>query len=293
MAAHSGLRVALGGLIAAMLTACGGGGSAAFFASPTNAPGSATPQFVGYWVGWSQNNLTQVARGIGTVIISFYFVNGHSVVPGNVQPQNLSPQDIAALHQRGVKVLLSLGGADPPNAFVFDGDVPDFETSLASVMQQYGFDGVDFDDESGTQQQRNTALATLIPATRTYFDTHGMANDIITYAAFETPQTIDDAWVLAQPGVAQALSWINVMSYDYTQAENDLQLYAQIFDKHRLMLGNENDGGAPMPSPQTLQQLAAWVKTNGYGGMMLWICNPEVATSAQIQAIEQGLGIGG
>jgi|GEM_PF-2581924 len=290
----SGLAVAL--VVMLSLAGCGGGGgggSASVLPSSAPSPiasSGATPQYVGYWDDWEQTPWSAVPQGVTTLMYAFDFVAGHSVIPDGNSPGYLTAAAVAVLHQRGIKVLLSLGGGSPSTAFVFDGDTKDFETSLISVLQQYGFDGVDFDDESGTQAQRVAALETLIPATRAAFTANGIGNDLITLAAFDTPTSFGDGTVLAASGVAGALSWANVMSYDYTAAQGDLASFALVFPSAQLMLGSDIDGDVPVPPNANLESLAAWVKNNGYGGMMVWTVND--ATVAQNQAIESGLTTG-
>ncbi len=277
------------------LAGCGGGGGGSANVLPSAAPspvaaGAAAPQYVGYWDDWEQTPWSAVPNGVTTLIYAFDFVAGHSVVPDGNAPGYLTAAAVASLHQRGIKVLLSLGGGSPSTAFVFDGDTKDFETNLISVLQLYGFDGVDFDDESGTQAQRVADLETLIPATRAAFAANGIGNDLITLAAFDTPTSFGDGTVLAAPGVASALSWVNVMSYAYASAQSDLAAYALVVPPARLMLGSDIDGDVSLAPNATLESLAAWVKNNGYGGMMVWTVND--ATAAQNQAIESGLTTG-
>ncbi|MGC8486462.1 MAG: glycoside hydrolase family 18 protein [Candidatus Baltobacteraceae bacterium] len=295
MTANDPVRRIVVALVAAMLLAgCGGGGSAtnalpSAVPSPIASPASA-PQYVGYWDDWEQTPWSSVPQGVTTLIYAFDFVSGHSVVPDGSSPGYLTAAAVAELHQRGIKVLLSLGGGSPATAFNFDGDTKDFEASLVAVVRQYGFDGVDFDDESGTTSQRVAALTTLLPATRAAFDAAGLTNGLITLAAFDAPTNFGDGSVLAAPGVAGALSWVNVMSYDYTAAQSDLTTYALLFPATQLMLGSDIDGDVPLAPNPTLEALAAWVKNNGYGGMMVWTVND--ASAAQNQAILSGLSTG-
>ncbi len=235
-------------LAAALAVAgCGGGSTTVLPSSsppPIGVTSAAAPQYVGYWDDWEQTPWSAVPNGVTTLIYAFDFVAGHSVVPDGNSPGYLTAAAVASLHQRGIKLLLSLGGGSPSTAFVFDGDTKDFETNLISILQQYGFDGVDFDDESGTQAQRVADLETLIPATRAAFAANGIGNDLITLAAFDTPTGFGDGTVLAGPGVASALSWVNVMSYDYTSAQSDLAAYALIVPPAHLMLGSDIDGAS-------------------------------------------------
>ncbi|MHB8461791.1 MAG: glycoside hydrolase family 18 protein, partial [Vulcanimicrobiaceae bacterium] len=281
-----GALVAFVALIA--LASCGGGAGGGATSGvgvvsapqPTPLPSStvtmsAGPQIVGYWSDWQQTSWSLVPQGVTTLIYSFDFVSGHSVIDDGNAPGYVTPAAIATLHQRGIKVLLSLGGGSPATAFVFDGDTKDFETNLISVLQQYGYDGVDFDDESGTQATRVATLETLIPATRAAFNAAGLSNEIITLAAFDTPSSFGDDTLLAAPGVLSSLSWVNVMSYYYNVAESDMQLFAPLVPPSQLMLGSDimSDPGVPLAPDATLESLAGWVKTNGYGGMMLWTVN--------------------
>ena len=280
--------------VAILLSGCGGGGTVTS-PLPSVAPSpvassSAAPQYVGYWDDWEQTPWSSVPQGVTTLIYAFDFVSGHSVISDGNSPGYLTAAAIVALHQRGIKVLLSLGGGSPATAFVFDGDTTDFETNLLAVVKQYGFDGVDFDDESGTQSQRVTTLSTLIPATRAAFDADGMTGAIVTLAAFDTPTNFGDGTVLAAPGVASSLSWVNVMSYQYAAAQSDLATYALLFPATQLMLGSDIDGDVPLAPTSTLEALAAWVRNNGYGGMMLWTVND--ASAAQNLAILNGLATG-
>ncbi len=293
------LSVLLGVLV---LSSCGGAGNGATSGAgvmpsplPTLSPtpaGSAGPQIVGYWSDWQQTSWSQVPQGVTTLIYAFDFVSGHAVIDDGNAPGYVTPAAIATLHQRGIKVLLSLGGGSPATAFVFDGDTKDFETNLISVLQQYGYDGVDFDDESGTQATRVATLETLIPATRAALNAAGLGSDLITLAAFDTPSSFGDDTLLAAPGVASSLSWVNVMSYYYNVAENDMQLFASLFPPAKLMLGSDimSDPGVPLAPDATLESLAGWVKTNGYGGMMIWTVNS--ITPSQLQSITTGLTTG-
>jgi chitinase len=70
--------------------------------------------------------------------------------------------DVATLHSRGKKVVISVGGQ---NGTVSVGDptaANNFATSIYNLMQAYGFDGVDIDLENGVNpDQMASALRTL------------------------------------------------------------------------------------------------------------------------------------
>lgn len=248
---------------------------------------SASFRFVGYWDGWSKNNLAQTPAGVTEIPIAFGFLRGHTIVMrnGNLIPGYVTAADIAALHARGVAVTLSLGGWSPKTSFTFDGDVAGYEASLAAVLAQLPFDGVDFDLEHGSAASRVKTLSTLIVATRAYFTSIGKPDAVITYPAWNRPTDYGDDKILSNPQVAAALSWVNVMSYEkgnVAKTESDVAAYGAIFDKARLNMGVDIDD-KPHASVAQLGQLSTWVRGNGYGGMMAWTVNG--ITASQLHAI--------
>ncbi|HTU07947.1 MAG TPA: glycosyl hydrolase family 18 protein, partial [Trebonia sp.] len=57
--------------------------------------------------------------------------------------------DIATLHARGQKVILSVGGQNGAISVDDAASAANFASSVYSIIQQYGFDGVDIDLENG------------------------------------------------------------------------------------------------------------------------------------------------
>jgi hypothetical protein len=282
-------RLALVLVVLASVSGCSGGGSKGvpFVPWPLGVRRSAPQrQFVGYWDGWQKNNLAKTPSGVTEVPVAFAFVHGHTItLKGGVNPGYVTAADLSALRARGIVVTLSLGGGSPPNDFVFDGNVPGFEASLTRILKRLPFDGVDFDLEHGSTSSRVKTLTTLIVATRAYFDRIGQPDAVITYPAWNTPTGYGDERILENARVAKALSWVNVMSYEYdnvAKTERDVAAYGAIFDKARIMMGVDIDD-KPVPTVASLQTLAAWVRANGYGGMMAWTVN--AITPAQLKAL--------
>jgi chitinase len=88
--------------------------------------------------------------------------------------------DVAALHSRGKKVILSVGG-EAGRVSVGDGaSATNFANSVRSIMAEYGFDGVDIDLENGLNP---TFMGQALHSLRTQVG----SSLIITMA----PQTID------------------------------------------------------------------------------------------------------
>jgi chitinase len=96
-------------------------------------------------------NIVAVAFGAATTTpgqVSFSLDSGlSSALGGYTQAQFIS--DIATLHSRGQKVILSVGGANGTISVSDAASASAFASSVYSLIQQYGFDGVDIDLENG------------------------------------------------------------------------------------------------------------------------------------------------
>jgi chitinase len=88
--------------------------------------------------------------------------------------------DIATLHSRGKKVIISVGGQNGTISVSDSGSATNFANSVYSLMTTYGFDGVDIDLENGIN-------ATYMGSALRSLRSKAGANLIITLA----PQTID------------------------------------------------------------------------------------------------------
>jgi chitinase len=116
--------------------------------------------------------------------------------------------DVATLHSRGKKVVLSVGGEAGRVSVADATAATNFANSAWSLMQQYGFDGIDIDLENGLNP---TYMAQALRSLRA----KAGANLIITMA----PQTID----MQSTGgsyFALALSIKDILTVVYTQFYN-------------------------------------------------------------------------
>lgn len=152
-------------------------------ASPTTttSPGSGSlPEhaLIGYWQNFDNGaetmRLSDVSTAYDLVVVAFADADssaagavtfnvdsGLSSALGGYTNADLT-SDIATLHARGTKVIISVGGQ---NGTVSIGDTAaanNFTASVYSLMQTYGFDGVDIDLENGvTPAAMSTALHSL------------------------------------------------------------------------------------------------------------------------------------
>jgi chitinase len=116
--------------------------------------------------------------------------------------------DIATLHARGQKVILSVGGQNGSISVSSSAAATNFANSVHSIMTSYGFDGVDIDLENGVN-------ATYMEQGLRSLRSLAGSNLIITLA----PQTID----MQSTGTAYftlALNIRDILTIVYTQYYN-------------------------------------------------------------------------
>jgi chitinase len=128
--------------------------------------GSGLPAHIlmGYWQDFVNSatplTLASVPSSYNLVAVAF---GNATATPGQVSfgldptlasdlggyPQQQFISDIATLHSRGQKVILSVGGANGTISVNDAASAANFASSVDSIIQQYGFDGVDIDLENG------------------------------------------------------------------------------------------------------------------------------------------------
>ena len=147
--------------------------------------------------------------------------------------------DIATLHQRGKKVVISVGGERGTVSVASSAAATTFATSVYSLMTTYGFDGVDIDLENGLNA---TYMAQALRSLRA----RAGANLIITMA----PQTID-MQSTGSPYFALALSIKDILTVVHTQYYNSGS-----------MLGCDNNAAYSQGTENFLTALAC-IQTQG------------------------------
>ena len=116
--------------------------------------------------------------------------------------------DIATLHARGQKVILSVGGADGAISVADAASASAFASSVYSIIKQYGFDGVDIDLENGVNP---TYMASALEQ----LESDVGSSLIITLApqTVDTQSTGDDYFQLALD-IQPILTMINTQYYN-------------------------------------------------------------------------------
>ena len=194
--------------------------------SGTGSTGGSLPKHVltGYWQDFvnTAKPLSLAATPAGYNLVAVAFANADPSHPGGVTfsvDSGLSSAlggytdaqfkaDIATLHSRGQKVIVSVGGQNGAISVADSTSANNFATSVYSIMQSYGFDGVDIDLENGVN-------ATYMAQALNSLSGKAGSSLIITMA----PQTID----MQSTGMAYfqlALNIKNILTISNTQYYN-------------------------------------------------------------------------
>ena len=160
-----------------------------------------------------------------------------STLGGYTQQQFIN--DIATLHARGQKVILSVGGQNGAISVDDATSAANFASSVYSVIQQYGFDGVDIDLENGVNP---TYMASALEQ----LSSDVGSSLIITLApqTVDTQSTGDDYFQLALD-IKSILTMINTQYYNSgTMNGCDGNVYAESTENFMTALAcTELEGG--------------------------------------------------
>ena len=227
--------------------------------SPTAAPTTASPTatatstgpssgglpkhvLAGYWQDFTNGaqamSLASVPTGYNLVDVAFAdsdaandggvtfsIDSGLSTALGGYTAAQFT-SDVATLHSRGQKVILSVGGQDGTITIGSSAEATNFANSVYSLMKQYGFDGVDIDLENGVNVTYTAqALEDL--------SSLAGSNLIITLA----PQTID-MYTTGSDYFQLALDIKSILTISFTQYYNSGSMNG--CDGNVYSEGNEN-----------------------------------------------------
>lgn len=121
-------------------------------------PHSAQPPLIvaGYWHNWVGKSTEYIPlRDVSPLYTHIFIAFALPKAPGsaeivfrpNKQPVEEFKADIRLKQSRGVKVILSVGGGNHPVVLRTPDDARLFARSLAKLVREYGFDGVDINLE--------------------------------------------------------------------------------------------------------------------------------------------------
>jgi chitinase len=200
---------------------------------------SGSGRIIGYLPGWKTPPEPSGLSKAGYTHIIIAFGVFSTTAPGEVVGvfDTISPDYIKSLQENDIKVLLSIGGASssiPDTTINFHQAVSDatspeaftqtFVNSISTLIEKYGFEGVDFDIESGLNGGGSFAkpigdIATLADIINTL---HSKNPELLLTLAPQTPNVaatsgFDATWGNYASLVMQtyqALSWVGIQLYN-------------------------------------------------------------------------------
>jgi chitinase len=115
-------------------------------------------KLIGYWIAYGPAGLHIPLREVSPqwdIIIVAFATPDRTAPEGTMQfhtPIGMDPEqfkaDIAAMKSQGKKVMVSLGGGGEHFTLEDPKRVPNYVASVARIVSEYGFDGIDIDFES-------------------------------------------------------------------------------------------------------------------------------------------------
>ncbi|MEP7168017.1 MAG: glycosyl hydrolase family 18 protein [Bacteroidota bacterium] len=131
------------------------------------------PALIGYWQNWYSVNapyiqLDQVDSRYNIVDVAFAVPHSGTdyqmeFIPDQVSPATLISQ-MQTLQSQGKKVIISIGGATAPISLDNITERDTFITTMNSIINTYGFDGIDIDFEGSSLSVSGGTIASPIDA---------------------------------------------------------------------------------------------------------------------------------
>ena len=184
-------------------------------ASSTDSAGPGAGLLVGYYADWRRSLLPpeQVAWGQLTHVVHAFVTAGTG--GGLSSPDTFAyPALVAAAHAHGVKVLVSIGGADvdlTPAVGTVRARAATVK-ALVKLCSDYGYDGVDVDWEFPTASNVD-AWATFLGDLRKSFDAV-TPGQLVSATVASSPARIG----ILPPAILGSLSWVGALTYAYSGA---------------------------------------------------------------------------
>lgn len=199
-------------------------------------PGICQNRVIAYYPGWMKNKLPAARvqfEHLTHVNHAFAWPRADGSIAAYAEINH--PELIAAAHQAGKKILLSLGGWGQSDGFApmaADSTVRrKFIQNLIDYCQARGYDGADFDWEFPQNAAQRASLTTLIKETRAAF-TRTQPEWLLTMVAVAS--NYSGQWH-DYPVLSQYVDWFNLMAYDFhgswtNHAGHNAPLYAPATD---------------------------------------------------------------
>jgi hypothetical protein len=193
-------------------------------------------------------------------------------------------KSVAALKAKGILVLLSfLNNHDAAGWSEFDPatsagqeDAECFVRQLKAVIDTYGFDGIDIDDEYSVGTEYDGSLAMVA-----WMMTQAMPGAIISKALYNDSQNFGPVW--QGQTLADTLTYGWQMNYD-NDPQDELPPYVAAGMAKAALAYGFNGYADPAA--------AAWVQQNGYAGIMVYSFENAASQQMMGQLVDGWMGPG-
>lgn len=195
------------------------------------------------------------------------FLRANNNQPPTDQPFNPNIQNvldstaISFLQSQSIKVLLTILNGHTSvgwSQFTNQQDAQAFADYLAGIVNQYGLDGIDIDDEYSTGTPQSNSLVMVTSLLR-----KAMPGKLITKALWSDLQYFGVPW--NGRTLEQNLDYGWQMSYGL-QAQIALPPYVSA----GMAAANVSKGYWSNQTPPSVSGDVAWIKANGFGGVMIF-----------------------
>ncbi len=144
-----------------------------FLIQVTSYSQSVNPALVGYWQNWNDFQcpyipLTQIDTSYNIIPVAFAIpasgtTYNMTFTPDGITQLNFKKQ-IDTMHMRGKKVIISIGGANDPVSLPDTNKRNTFISSMMTIINYYGFDGIDIDLEGSSLSITGGTIANPVDA---------------------------------------------------------------------------------------------------------------------------------
>lgn len=289
-------------------------------------PSSSKPlQFMTYWFSWAPNspeyvlsNLCQIPNGITTLMIAFALEKSDkSGLTLQLKESSHLAEAILNLKARGIKVLVSTGGANGDYPWLTEGlDEQAIAKQYIDFVTSYHFDGIDFDIEKGDLSRLPTIIHQIKQALPQLQITLTVASQgskgidssfdelaaklylqqnldyliLMNYDQFNYPHQLTCSYDSNNPDNNCYLRNLEVVTEQISRWMPDANAAAQLL-VNGLMIGYADDG--KLMTPDLAAMMTRWLKAKGYGGIMTWGLNRDQASCAQKANLDTSTGMTG
>jgi chitinase len=193
----------------------------AWAADESNAAAPASPRLLAYYPDWAKYQTPpytaeKIPYNKVTHILEAFLLLKDGEGNLYIEPGLIEPALIKKAHAAGVKVMISIGGADPVQANRFskiaasDTARRTFAENIHAFLDKYGYDGVDIDWEVPNAPKDTLPCILLMESLR--FEL--LAPDyLISMAVPSDPPSYGTGFDI--PALAPLVDFLNVMTYDF------------------------------------------------------------------------------